>query len=51
MGRQATKMASELKLRIEEAAAAVRQRAKAAPAPELGIILGTGLGDFAQALE
>src|SRR5262245_34476117 len=44
-------MASELRLQIEAAAAAVRQRAKNAPAPQLGIILGTGLGDFAQALE
>src|SRR5262249_52509614 len=45
--RQATKMASEERLRIEEAAAAVRQRAKGASAPEVGVILGTGLGDFA----
>lgn len=46
-------MASELKNRIVEAAQAVRavMRAKGAQAPELGIILGTGLGDFAQALE
>ena len=41
-------MASELRTQIEEAAAAVRARAR--PAPELGIILGTGLGDFADAL-
>jgi len=44
-------MATEQKLRIEEAAAAVRRLAKGAASPELGIILGTGLGDFAQALE
>jgi purine-nucleoside phosphorylase len=48
---QATQMASELKARIEEAAAFVRQRAKGAPAPEVGVILGTGLGDFTRALE
>jgi len=39
----------ELKSRIDEAAAAVRARAKLQP--EIGIILGTGLGDFAAALE
>lgn len=46
-------MASELKTRIVEAAEAVRARLRAggAQAPELGVILGTGLGDFAQALE
>ena len=48
---QATQMTSELRRRIDEAAAVVRQRAKAAPAPALGIILGTGLGDLASALE
>jgi len=42
-------MASELKTQIDEAAAAVRARAKLAP--RVGIILGTGLGDFADALE
>ncbi len=42
-------MASELKTQIDEAAAAVRARAKLAP--RIGIILGTGLGDFADALE
>ena len=42
-------MASELMTRIEEAAAAVRKRC--ALAPEVGVILGTGLGDFAHALE
>ena len=41
-------MATELKSRIEEAAAAVR--AKSALSPEVGVILGTGLGDFADAL-
>src|SRR5438034_916118 len=41
-------MATELKSRIEEAAAAVR--AKGALSPEVGVILGTGLGDFADAL-
>jgi len=40
---------SDLKSRIEEAARAVR--AKAPLVPELGIILGTGLGDLTQALE
>jgi purine-nucleoside phosphorylase len=42
-------MASEYVKRIEEAAAAVRARTKLRP--EVGIILGTGLGDFADALE
>ena len=42
-------MASELKTQIDEAAAAVRARARVAP--RIGIILGTGLGDFADALE
>jgi purine-nucleoside phosphorylase len=41
-------MASELKQRIEEAAAAVRARTRVRP--KVGIILGTGLGDFADAL-
>jgi purine-nucleoside phosphorylase len=41
-------MATELKSRIEEAAAVVR--AKGARSPEVGVILGTGLGDFADAL-
>ena len=41
-------MAAELKTRIEEAAAVVR--AKSALAPEVGVILGTGLGDFADSL-
>lgn len=46
-------MASELLTQIREAAAAVRSRLDAAkaPAPTVGIILGTGLGDFANALE
>lgn len=46
-------MASELMTRIHEAADVVRARLKAANAklPTLGIILGTGLGDFAAALE
>ena len=48
---QATQMASELKSKIDEAAAFVRQRTKGAPAPELGVILGTGLGDFARSLD
>ncbi len=44
-----TKTMSELQSRISEAAAAVR--AKATLRPEVGIILGTGLGDLSQALE
>jgi purine-nucleoside phosphorylase len=40
---------SELKSRISEAAAAVR--AKSTLRPEVGIILGTGLGDLSQSLE
>lgn len=42
-------MASELKTRIEAAAAFVRSRTSVRP--EAGVILGTGLGDFAGALE
>ncbi len=42
-------MASEYVTRIEEAAAAVRARTKLAP--RAGVVLGTGLGDFADALE
>ena len=42
-------MAGELKARIDEAAAYVR--ALSPVRPEVGIILGTGLGDFADALE
>jgi purine-nucleoside phosphorylase len=42
-------MASEHVKRIEEAAAAVRARTKLAP--RVGIVLGSGLGDFADALE
>ena len=41
-------MASELKTRIEEAAAHVRARTSVRP--QVGVILGTGLGDFADAL-
>ena len=41
-------MASELKTRIEAAAAAVRARTRLVP--EIGIVLGTGLGEFADAL-
>ena len=41
-------MASELRTRIEEAAAFIRARAPVRP--EVGVILGTGLGDFAEAL-
>ena len=44
-----TKTMSELKTRILEAATAVR--AKATLRPEVGVILGTGLGDLTQALE
>lgn len=46
-------MASALMTQIREAADAVLARLKAAnaPAPAVGIILGTGLGDFANALE
>jgi purine-nucleoside phosphorylase len=45
-------MASELMTRITEAADFVRARVRAAGGvmPELGVILGTGLGDFADAL-
>lgn len=42
-------MASEYVKRIEEAAAAVRARTRLAP--RVGVVLGTGLGDFADALE
>ena len=42
-------MAGELRARIEEAAAFVRARTSVRP--EAGIILGTGLGDFADALQ
>ena len=42
-------MASEYVKQIEEAAAAVRARTRLRP--EVGVILGTGLGDFANALE
>lgn len=42
-------MASDLLNRIRESAAWIQARAKTRP--ELGIILGTGLGDFAGALE
>ena len=41
-------MATELKSRIDEAAAAVC--AKSPLRPRVGIILGTGLGDFADSL-
>ena len=40
---------SELRRQIDEAAEAVRKRTRLVP--EVGIILGTGLGDFAQALD
>lgn len=45
-------MASEQGTRIHEAADAVRARMRAAGVaePEVGIILGTGLGDLAGAL-
>jgi purine-nucleoside phosphorylase len=42
-------MASEYAKRIEEAAAAVRARTKLVP--RAGVVLGSGLGDFADALE
>ena len=42
-------MASELKTRIEAAAAFIRSRTSVRP--EAGVILGTGLGDFAGALK
>jgi purine-nucleoside phosphorylase len=42
-------MPSEYVKRIEEAAAAVRARTRLAP--RVGVVLGTGLGDFADALE
>jgi len=42
-------MASELLQQIREAAEAIRGRSKLQP--KVGIILGTGLGDFANALE
>jgi purine-nucleoside phosphorylase len=42
-------MASRLASQIEEAAAHVRARSRTRP--EVGVILGTGLGDFASALE
>jgi purine-nucleoside phosphorylase len=42
-------MASELMTRIEEAAGAVRARTRTVP--EIGVILGTGLGEFASGLE
>ena len=55
---QATQMTSELKSRIDEAAAFVRKRVapalrrgETAPVADAGIILGTGLGDLASALE
>ena len=44
-----TQAMSELRTHIEEAARAVR--AKAPLVPELGLILGTGLGDLTQGLE
>ena len=42
-------MATELAEQIREAAAAVRAKSKVVP--EVGIILGTGLGDFADGLQ
>ena len=42
-------MASELKMRIDAAAEHVRSKSRIRP--RVGIILGTGLGDFADALE
>lgn len=43
-------MPSQLKTKITEAADVVRARMGSAAAPEVGVILGTGLGDFAKAL-
>lgn len=48
MATQVTPVTSELRAQIEEAAAAVRKRTRVKP--QVGIILGTGLGDFADAL-
>jgi purine-nucleoside phosphorylase len=55
---QATQMTSELKRRIDEAVAFVRtrvapalRRGEAAPVADVGVILGTGLGDLASTLE
>ena len=42
-------MPDDLMVRIEEAAAAVRRRSKLRP--EIGVILGTGLGEFAGSLD
>ncbi len=42
-------MASDLSAKIEEAAAAIRSRTSVRPA--IGIILGTGLGEFAEAMK
>src|SRR2546428_4849900 len=42
-------MASELKSQIDTAADTIRRRSRTRP--EVGVILGTGLGDFADALE
>ncbi len=44
-----TAVKSELMTQIDEAAAAVRKRTRVVP--EIGVILGTGLGEFAQGLE
>ena len=44
----ATQVTTELREQIETAAAAVRKRTRVKPS--IGIILGTGLGDFADAL-
>lgn len=48
MATQVTPATSELRAQIEEAAAVVRRRTRIQP--KVGIILGTGLGDFADAL-
>src|SRR5262245_59275596 len=42
-------MASELLTQIDEAANALKKRTRLRP--EVGVILGTGLGDFADALQ